>query len=128
MTPKPKTKTTAPGPVPAPAAPRTISSTELYEERDARDSAARVLGSWELVALLACAGLESIPQTRLRLEKQLMGISAEKMAEGDEWEDCFDEEDEDEKGAKREREGAGAAGGRREKEREKGEAGRKRKG
>lgn len=53
----------------------------------------------------------------------MMGVSEEKSAGEDEWDDCFDEEVEEGEGVvKRERESV--VGGRREK----GEAGRKKKG
>ena len=75
-----------------------------------------------------CADIwQSIPQTRLRFEKELMGIRPDKSE--DEWEDDFDEDDDD---AGKQDSGGGSGGGgsaRKEKEktRDKGEGGRKRK-
>ncbi|MCJ1476533.1 hypothetical protein MMC13_005199 [Lambiella insularis] len=55
------------------------------------EQAALVLGSWEMLALAANNNYESIPQTRLRIEKRLIGLDAAGEGSGEkvpnEWED-----------------------------------------
>ncbi|KAI4124053.1 MAG: hypothetical protein LQ338_005007 [Usnochroma carphineum] len=45
-----------------------------FEERQERERAAAVLGSWERCAWVGEGRGESIPQTRLRLQKRMIGI------------------------------------------------------
>ncbi|KAL8720140.1 MAG: hypothetical protein Q9225_002955 [Loekoesia sp. 1 TL-2023] len=57
----------------------------LNEEKEERERAAAMLGSWEMCAWMGGANGESIPQTRLRLQKRLIGI--EEDTSPDEWDD-----------------------------------------
>ncbi|MCJ1403408.1 hypothetical protein MMC11_006631 [Xylographa trunciseda] len=59
-----------------------------YAEEQRIDNAAWVLSSWEELAMHATANAESIPQTRLRFEKKMLGIEDEGSGE---WEDEVDE-------------------------------------
>ncbi|KAF6221423.1 hypothetical protein HO133_002278 [Letharia lupina] len=72
---------------------------EMRQEGDRRERAAMVLGSWEQLSWHSHTYGESIPQTRLRLEKIMNGLEAGSGEE--EWED---EGEGDEKGKERERE------------------------
>ncbi|MCJ1381568.1 hypothetical protein MMC17_004679 [Xylographa soralifera] len=63
---------------PPAAAPAALEPLALaYAEQHRIDAAARVLGSWEALAMHASAAFESIPQTRLRFEKILLGVEDE---------------------------------------------------
>lgn len=46
---------------------------EMREQRDERERAAMVLGSWQQLAWYSRVYGESIPQTRLRFEKMMIG-------------------------------------------------------
>ncbi|MCJ1418987.1 hypothetical protein MMC32_005338 [Xylographa parallela] len=70
----------------SPAAPEPLALT--YAEEQRIDAAARMLGSWEALAMQASAASESIPQTRLRFEKRLLGVEEEGVVE---WEEEVDE-------------------------------------
>jgi len=63
---------------------------ELFEERERRHAAARILESNELLIFHAHANDESIPQTRLRFEKIMIGIDPD--ASENEWEDDYDDD------------------------------------
>ncbi|KAI4215918.1 MAG: hypothetical protein LQ351_001906 [Letrouitia transgressa] len=45
-----------------------------WESRNQRDKMARMLGSWEILAWSGALRDESLPQTRLRLQKKMLGI------------------------------------------------------
>ncbi|KAI9834878.1 MAG: hypothetical protein M1819_002786 [Sarea resinae] len=68
---------------------KTVS--ELHEEREKRNAAARILESNELLIFHSHANDESIPQTRLRFEKIMAGIASDESEA--EWEDDYDDDD-----------------------------------
>ncbi|CAF9924483.1 MAG: hypothetical protein ALECFALPRED_002776 [Alectoria fallacina] len=73
--------------------------TEMREEKDQRERAAMILGCWEQLSWHShMYGEKSIPQTRLRFEKTMIGLEVESGEE--EWED---EREGDDKGKERER-------------------------
>ncbi|KAI9820670.1 MAG: hypothetical protein M1827_005039 [Pycnora praestabilis] len=65
---------------------------DLFEERERRHRAARILESNELLIFHAHANNESIPQTRLRFEKMMIGMEDSE----EEWEDTWDSDHDDE--------------------------------
>ncbi|KAL9002642.1 MAG: hypothetical protein Q9188_004442 [Gyalolechia gomerana] len=48
-----------------------------YEEREERDRTVAMLRSWEMCAVMGEEDAESVPQTRLRLQKRLIGIEGD---------------------------------------------------
>ncbi|KAI9718196.1 MAG: hypothetical protein M1812_004186 [Candelaria pacifica] len=68
----------------------TKTSNEVFEEHERKHIAATILESTELLIFHAHSNNESIPQTRLRFEKMLIGMEES----SDEWEEDLDEEEE----------------------------------
>ncbi|KZF19961.1 hypothetical protein L228DRAFT_270728 [Xylona heveae TC161] len=69
---------------------RLKSEDELFEERERRHTAARILESNELLIFHSHANDESIPQTRLRFEKMMVGLEPD--GSDNDWEDDYEDE------------------------------------
>lgn len=64
---------------------KAAQNNEMWEDRQRKHKAAIILGNWEMLAWYAVAGDESIPQTRLRFQRMMIGLPD--TASTDEWED-----------------------------------------